>query len=427
MYQIQSTFPLEGYLETRIGGRPENQDSCGFSDTPLGALVVVCDGMGGMNGGSTASSLAVQVIIETLSAAGPDDDPSEVIRKSVLSANSAIIKTGEEKPELKGMGTTMTLLLLRDDCAYIAYVGDSRVYQLRSGKKLFRTFDDSVVFQLVRSGALTEEEARVAGNSNIITKALGIGEELEFDVARVTYDKDDRFLLCSDGFWGPLPEPRLLGLLGKKDELSLTFERCLNKVEVAARESRPTHYDNLTAAVIDVKQYSKQRSKMEKKLKITTVCLAVLLLVSLGLLGMSVFHGNKVARAARCQTAAVKARQEADSLQKVCDQMVLLAERSRQAADQANDELHQAVMSDLKGDQKKDLEKAAREKGKTADRDEKMMKKTRAEAEKAQARAARLKKAANAAVGEAREQIQAVSALIELHGETQVDTTEQKN
>ena len=297
MYQILSTFHLDGYLDSRIGGRQENQDSCGFTDTPLGALVVVCDGMGGMNGGGTASTIAVQTLIDVISSAGIDADPIEVIHDAVSSANNSIIQAGINNPDFQGMGTTLTLLLINPDCAYVTHVGDSRVYQLRRGKKVFRTFDDSVVFQLVKSGALTEEEARVAGNSNVITSALGIRETVEVEVKSLPYDKNDRFVLCTDGFWGPLEESRLIDLIGKKDDLSMVFERTMNKVESAAREWHPSHYDNLTAVIIDVKQYSKKRSPMENKLKWTTICLAILLMLSVGMLGLMYKKGNRIDQA----------------------------------------------------------------------------------------------------------------------------------
>ena len=281
MYQIQSSFHLHGFLETRIGGRPENQDACGFSDTPVGALIVVCDGMGGMNGGSIASSTAIQTIFSIFSEATENEDPDELIKTSVTEANKAIFETGKDDPNLTGMGTTLVLILIDGDCARVVSIGDSRLYQLRSKQTVFRTDDDSVVGQLVKSGAITEEEARVSDTSNIITKALGVSEEVEFDIQSLPYDKKDRFLLCSDGFWGSMPEKEILRILEQKDDLNLVFERAMNKVEKIGQKTNPDHFDNYTAAVFDVGKYSKKRSAMEKKLKILSFVLSVLLLLSL--------------------------------------------------------------------------------------------------------------------------------------------------
>ena len=264
MYQILSSFHLDGYLETRIGGRSENQDACGFSDTPLGALTVVCDGMGGMNGGSVASSTAVKTIISAFSGATGKEDPDETIKTAVTEANKAIFEAGNADPNLNGMGTTLVLILIDEHCARVVSIGDSRLYQLRSQKTVYRTEDDSVVFQLVKSGAITEEEARVSDSSNIITKALGISENVEFDVVTLPYDKNDRFVLCSDGFWGSMPEKEMLRLLNQKDDLDLLFERVLNKVEMIGKKNNPNHFDNYTAAVFDVGKYSKKDPSWKK-------------------------------------------------------------------------------------------------------------------------------------------------------------------
>jgi protein phosphatase len=181
------------------------------------------------------------------------------------------------------MGTTLTLVLINNKCAYATHIGDSRIYQLRSAKKVYRSFDDSVVFQLVKSGAITEEEARTAGNSNIITKALGIGETVEFDIVILPYDKGDRFILCSDGFWGAMQEKELLQRIGDKKDLRTAFELTINKVEMEGRKNHPGSYDNYTAIVFDINQYSKMRSQMEKRIKITAILLFVLLLASISL------------------------------------------------------------------------------------------------------------------------------------------------
>ena len=283
MYQILSSFHIDGYLESCIGGRSENQDACGFSDTPIGALVIVCDGMGGVNGGSIASSTAVKTIITFFSQASEQDDPIELIKSAVNAANKAILDTANSDSSLTGMGTTLVLTLINERCAYVTSIGDSRIYQLRSKRKVFRTEDDSIVFQLVKSKAITEEEARTSDSSNIITKALGISAKLDFDILTLPYDKYDRFLLCTDGFWGSMPEPEMLDMLNKKGDLSLFFDRALRKVEKIGRKNNPNHFDNYTMAVFDVGKYSKQRSLMEKRLMILSLVLFFLLIASMAL------------------------------------------------------------------------------------------------------------------------------------------------
>ena len=150
-----------GFVDSRIGGRKENQDSAGFRETELGSLIVVCDGMGGMQGGSVASQLAVQTILETVALADKKTNPKTVLIQAIKNANSAIIEHGQNNPTLRGMGTTATVLLLTPYSALTAYVGDSRIYQLRNGKKIFRTFDHSMVFEMVKKRIISEEQARL--------------------------------------------------------------------------------------------------------------------------------------------------------------------------------------------------------------------------------------------------------------------------
>lgn len=285
MIKIQTKFPVKGFIDSRVGGRSENQDSCGFSETPLGFLITVCDGMGGMQGGSTASSLTVSTVIEYVKSAPQDADPVEVLIQAIRQANQVVIETGFKNPSLMGMGTTLTAVLINKDCAYCTYIGDSRIYQLRGAKKIFRTFDDSVVFQMVKSGLLTEEEARIAPNSNVILKAIGIVPDLEVSVSRHPYRKGDRFVLCSDGFWNTLPEKEFLTLIASKgDDMELMFERAFSKIELAGNKAKHGDYDNLTCAIFDTAINSKYRTRKEKTLIVIISVLVTFLLISLGLL-----------------------------------------------------------------------------------------------------------------------------------------------
>ena len=172
--QLNTPDFIVGFAESRIGGRSENQDSYGSAETPYGFVVTVCDGMGGGPGGKTASSIAVKEIILGIKDGNPDDTTVNIVIKAIRRANLAIIEAGKETPALKGMGSTCTILLISTDSAIIAHVGDSRVYQLRGKNKIFRTFDHSMVFDLVKQKVITEEQARLSAQSNVITRALGI-------------------------------------------------------------------------------------------------------------------------------------------------------------------------------------------------------------------------------------------------------------
>ena len=269
-----------GFVDSRIGGRKENQDSAGFRETELGSLIVVCDGMGGMQGGSVASQLAVQTILETVALADKKTNPKTVLIQAIKNANSAIIEHGQNNPTLRGMGTTATVLLLTPYSALTAYVGDSRIYQLRNGKKIFRTFDHSMVFEMVKKRIISEEQARLSAQSNVILKALGVNADVEVEIAERPYKKGDRFVLCSDGFWGAMPEEEFVRHLVESNPIDKILESTANVVESIGRNSGQ-EFDNLTAAILEMSSNSILKKKMNRTAKIIILILTVLLLISL--------------------------------------------------------------------------------------------------------------------------------------------------
>lgn len=279
-----------GFIDSRIGGRKENQDSAGLKETKLGYLVVVCDGMGGMQGGSVASQLAVQTILETVASADKQSNPSMTLIKAIRNANMAIIEEGQKNPTLQGMGTTVTALLLTPYSALTAYVGDSRIYQLRKGRKIFRTFDHSMVFEMVRKKVISEEQARLSAQSNVILKALGITSDIEVEIEERPYLKGDRFILCTDGFWGAMPEEEFVRHLSENNPINKILDSTASVVESIGRNSG-NEYDNLTAAILEMNSNSILKEKMNKKAKIIIMILAVLLIVSI-ILNVSMLIGK---------------------------------------------------------------------------------------------------------------------------------------
>lgn len=272
-----------GFAESRVGGRSENQDSFGFKLTHLGFVLTVCDGMGGGPGGKTASTIAVKEIISGIDEANDDEEVSNIIIKAIRKANMAIYTKGEENKKLKGMGSTASVLLLSDHSGYIAHVGDSRVYQLRGKEKIFRTFDHSMVFEYVRQGRLTEEQARLSANSNIITRALGIVPDVEVDIQEVPYEKGDRFMLCTDGIHGTMPEKKLIKLVaGKRNPLGSVVDDIATLIDNMGRTDGGGH-DNLTLAIVETKKDSELKTKMTRKTRIMLLALAVICAASIGL------------------------------------------------------------------------------------------------------------------------------------------------
>lgn len=272
---------LTAFAVSRIGGRRENQDSFGWRETKLGYLVTVCDGMGGGPGGKTASTIAVETITNSIAESDGEEVPCNIVKKAVAKANLEIIEAGNSKPSLRGMGSTATVLLISEQSAIIAHVGDSRVYQIRTGKKVFRTFDHSMVFEMVSQGIITEEQARLSAQSNIITRALGIKPELEVEIHEVPYLKGDRFMLCTDGIHGSIPESELIKkAANKKSKLGAITDDIATTIDNIGH-SRGGGHDNLTLAIVETSINSKLKPKMSKQQLLTIIALGLALTISL--------------------------------------------------------------------------------------------------------------------------------------------------
>lgn len=250
-----------------IGGRKENQDSYGGLSIDSAVLLTVCDGMGGMAGGQTASRIAVTEIIQNLAEKKEGQTWEDAIRYSVEAANAAIYRRAMDEPKLRGMGTTATVLVITDKAAYLTHIGDSRIYQLRKGKKVFRTFDHSRVFEMVEQGMMTEEQARQSSFSNVITRALGIRPAVDMTIEKIPYKKNDRFILCCDGIWNTEAEPDMLKMFLSEVNTEKAIGIITEKVDAIGHENGGEH-DNLTIIIADINKDSDyQYSWMQKVMK----------------------------------------------------------------------------------------------------------------------------------------------------------------
>ena len=189
------------YSGTDIGRhRSVNQDYVYASEAPVGNLpnlFIVADGMGGHNAGDFASAFAVQVMVDSVKE-DADFNPVKVIRHGLEVANHELIEQAKKSEERKGMGTTMVVATVVGNYAYVANVGDSRLYVV--GDHITQiTQDHSLVQEMVRMGELTEEEARNHPDKNIITRALGAEENVNIDFFDFRLEKDSNILMCSDG------------------------------------------------------------------------------------------------------------------------------------------------------------------------------------------------------------------------------------
>ena len=215
--------------------------------TPNGDVFVVCDGMGGHVGGKQASSIAVKSIIEHLKKE-KYDQPMQALNDALQFANMQILGYAKDHPELRGMGTTACIVLLQDTEAYIAHVGDSRIYMyMGKEQQLHRvTKDHSYVQTLVDAGQITDEEAEHHPNKNRILKALGIKPEL-VPTCNVLHPKNgDCFLICSDGLNGMITDSTIEGVLKQNIPLADKGERLIQLALEAGGQ------DNITVELIQI-------------------------------------------------------------------------------------------------------------------------------------------------------------------------------
>jgi protein phosphatase len=234
--------------------RANNEDAYMLNDQ-LG-LYAVADGVGGSEGGEVASRMAV----ETLAASVPDllgdkestppgglirtvDPAFSALQLAITLSNRTIRQARAETPALSGMGTTLTSLLLRHGHAFIAHVGDSRAYLLRSGEFRQLTNDHSLVGEQVRHGVITREQARTSPYRHVITRALGIDEEVKIDLEKHPLLRGDRLLLCTDGLTEMVDDMEIGGILGGADP-----REAVRKLIDAA--NRAGGVDNITSVVI---------------------------------------------------------------------------------------------------------------------------------------------------------------------------------
>ncbi|MEB3198315.1 MAG: Stp1/IreP family PP2C-type Ser/Thr phosphatase [Candidatus Sericytochromatia bacterium] len=200
-----------GYL-TDIGKvREINQDYL-FADKELG-LFMVADGMGGHAAGEKASQTAVQIISGHLTQATQQATNGQLIDEiqgAIQEANRQIINASMEDASMRGMGTTATVIVTKDDLMYVGHVGDSRAYLIRHRRIDQITDDHSIVAQLVRARAITPQEAARHPYRNVITRCLGMQVDLEADTQQRELKPGDRLLICSDGLSGLVSDDEML-------------------------------------------------------------------------------------------------------------------------------------------------------------------------------------------------------------------------
>jgi serine/threonine protein phosphatase PrpC len=233
--------------------RQQNQDAL-LIDEPLG-LFVVADGMGGHAGGGTASRIAVDTIRKAIlqarneepalfgsGAEGEENPLPDLLGHAVEAACAAIYEAAKADPELAGMGTTVTAVLVDGQSAFVAHVGDSRAYLLRSGHIYQVTQDHSLVAEQLRSGTISEEDARNSRYKNIITRSVGFEREVLVDLMGLELEAGDAIVACSDGLSNFVEDQEILTMVDEGGDDAV--ERLIDLANDRGGD------DNITVAMI---------------------------------------------------------------------------------------------------------------------------------------------------------------------------------
>ncbi len=241
---------VKAYAKTDIGkARDINEDSFYITDNSFSdiQLYILADGMGGCKAGDIASKLAISTAksyIENNIKDTPKEKESliQLVGSSAEYANMVVYEKSKENKDFEGMGTTIEICLIYNNRAFIAHIGDSRIYRIRNGLIRQLTQDHSYVQTLVKQGTITKDEAEIHPKKNILTKALGCNAFVEPDMLVRGFQKDDILVMCSDG----------LSNMVTQDDI---YNIVTNNFEIAPRElvdlaNKNGGIDNITVITI---------------------------------------------------------------------------------------------------------------------------------------------------------------------------------
>ncbi len=190
--------------------RSQNEDAIAVS--PLYGVAILADGMGGYSAGEVASGIAVDVVNQVLEEglgklqgqqgelrSGRQRELQQLMDESIHRANAAILEAARNEPQYIGMGTTLITAIFHHDKIMVAHVGDSRAYRFRQGRLTQLTRDHSLLQEQIDAGLISQEGARFSHNKNLVTRAVGVGTEVEVEIHDHLAEPGDVYLLCSDG------------------------------------------------------------------------------------------------------------------------------------------------------------------------------------------------------------------------------------
>lgn len=209
-----------------------------------GRLAVIADGMGGEEGGEIASRLAVEAVRDAY-LSQPDGDPNAGLISGFRAAHEAILEYVRQRPQLQGMGTTCTAVVVANGQAHFAHVGDSRLYLIRGSSLSLLTRDHTVVNRLIEQGIITPQEAATHPQRHVLTAALGAHREVSADFSPdpIPLQPGDVLVLCTDGLWGQIAENELVSIVST----NTPAQACKQLAYLAKSRGGP---DNITIQIL---------------------------------------------------------------------------------------------------------------------------------------------------------------------------------
>lgn len=229
--------------------RQNNQDSFAvgrFDD--ISGWAVVCDGMGGANAGNMASSEAVKIVSDTIvnnfRLNMSQNSIKHLIDSAISVANVSVFDLSRSNTDLNGMGTTIVVAIVVDDLLYIVHAGDSRAYLIDDDNITQLTRDHSIVQSMIEDGKITKSEARYHPSRNVITRALGVDENLETDFTVQTFNKNSALLLCTDGLTNFVDNDTILNIINNNENVDFAIDLLVDEA------NKNGGGDNITVVVI---------------------------------------------------------------------------------------------------------------------------------------------------------------------------------
>ena len=226
------------------GGKVREANEDAFLALP--PWFAVADGMGGHVAGEVASQMAIDEIRKIAEAEPEECEIKKILQNTMISANQIIWQKGQKDSNLTGMGTTLTVAVIVGVNCVLAHVGDSRCYLWQKSGLQLLTKDHSVVGELIRTGTLSENEANLHPQRNVLTRALGSNPSVEVDIIDMNVQSKSRLLLCSDGLTSVVKPEDIELVLSKVKDPKKAVDELIDK---ANKKGGP---DNITVVLVDI-------------------------------------------------------------------------------------------------------------------------------------------------------------------------------